>query len=91
MAPSSYNSQPWRFIYARRETAAWDKLLGLLPPNNQSWARKASALVVLVSDRMMQLKGVDKDVSSYTHTLDAGTTPASLRSRRTSSDCTHMA
>ena len=72
-APSSYNSQPWRFIYARRETAAWDKLLGLLTPNNQSWARKASALVVVVSDPMMQLKGVDKDVPSYTHTLDAGT------------------
>jgi len=26
-APSSYNNQPWRFIYAKRNTAHWDKLL----------------------------------------------------------------
>ncbi len=27
-APSSYNSQPWRFIYARRGTPHFDKFLG---------------------------------------------------------------
>ena len=25
-APSSYNNQPWRFIYAKRNTSHWDKL-----------------------------------------------------------------
>ncbi len=29
-APSSYNSQPARFIYGRRGTPAFDKLLGIL-------------------------------------------------------------
>ena len=29
-APSSYNSQPWRFVYARRGTPAWPRLLDLL-------------------------------------------------------------
>jgi nitroreductase len=24
-APSSYNNQPWRFIYAKRNTLHWDK------------------------------------------------------------------
>ena len=24
-APSSYNSQPWRFVYARRDTPHWEK------------------------------------------------------------------
>src|SRR5262245_23185467 len=38
-APSCYNSQPWRFIYARRDTEHWPKLLGLLNEFNQSWAK----------------------------------------------------
>ncbi|MDR3323123.1 MAG: nitroreductase family protein, partial [Zoogloeaceae bacterium] len=29
-APSAYNAQPWRFIYVRRETSAWQKSLDLL-------------------------------------------------------------
>ena len=29
-APSSYNNQPWRFIYAKRNTANWNKLFNLL-------------------------------------------------------------
>ena len=30
-APSSYNNQPWRFIYAKRNTPHWNKLFGLIP------------------------------------------------------------
>ena len=26
-APSSFNNQPWRFIYAKRNTENWDRLL----------------------------------------------------------------
>ena len=26
-APSSYNNQPWRFIYAKRKTVHWDNSL----------------------------------------------------------------
>ena len=29
-APSSNNNQPWRFIYARRDTPHWEKLFSLL-------------------------------------------------------------
>ena len=29
-APSSYNNQPWRFIYAKRNTLHWNKLFNLL-------------------------------------------------------------
>jgi nitroreductase len=28
--PSSFNAQPWRFLYARRDTQHWDKFLDLL-------------------------------------------------------------
>ena len=71
-AASSYNSQPWRFLYARRGTAHWDKFLALLNPFNQSWAKTASALVILVSNSVMRPPGSDKDVPSHSHSLDAG-------------------
>ena len=72
-APSSYNSQPWRFVYARRDTPHWNRFLDLLVPFNRSWAEHASALVILVSNSVMRPPGSDKDVPSHTHSLDAGT------------------
>ncbi len=71
-AASSYNSQPWRFLYARRNTPHWDKFFGLLNPFNQSWAKDASALVVLVSNSLMRPPGAEKDVPSHSHSLDTG-------------------
>ena len=71
-APSSYNSQPWRFIYALRDTPSWAKLLGLLNEFNASWAKRAGALVVVVSSETMRPPGADKDVPSYSHSFDAG-------------------
>ena len=71
-ATSSYNSQPWRFLYARRDTPHWDRFLNLLAPFNQGWAKDASALMVLVSNSLMRPPGADKDVPSHSHSLDAG-------------------
>jgi nitroreductase len=71
-APSSYNSQPWRFIYGRRGTPHFDRLLGLLNEFNQSWAKHASALVILVSSSTMLPTGQEKPVPSRSHSLDAG-------------------
>ncbi len=71
-APSSFNAQPWRFIWARRDTGHWPRLLGLLSEYNQSWAKNAAALVVLVSKTTMLPRGADKEVPSVTHSLDAG-------------------
>jgi len=48
-APSSYNEQPWRFIYARKGTAEWDVFMNLLVPFNQAWCKNGSILVVMVS------------------------------------------
>ena len=47
-APSAYNSQPWRFLYARRDTPNWERFLGLLNEFNRSWAQHASALVIVI-------------------------------------------
>src|SRR5690348_10915326 len=40
-APSSYNNQPWRFIYAKRNTEHWNKLFNLLADLNKVWAKVA--------------------------------------------------
>ncbi len=77
-APSSYNSQPWRFVYARKGTPHFDKFLDLLVPFNQGWAKNASALVVLVSNSLMLPPGKDKPVPSHSHSLDAGAAWATL-------------
>lgn len=71
-APSSFNSQPWRFIYARRETPEWSRLFNLLVPMNQSWAVRASVLVALVSATKVQPPGAPGPMPSYSHSLDAG-------------------
>ena len=77
-AASAYNSQPWRFLWARRDTRHWDKFLGLLVPFNQSWAKNASALVILVSNSMMRPPGAEADVPSHSHSLDAGAASANF-------------
>jgi nitroreductase len=71
-AASSYNSQPWRFIYARRDTADWPRLFGLLNPFNQDWVQRASALVIVASNSLMLPPGKDKPVPSHSHSFDTG-------------------
>ena len=77
-APSSYNVQPWRFVYARRGAPGWDGLLGLLTPNNASWVGQAGALFVLASDTLMQPPGADEPRPSHSHSADAGAAWAQL-------------
>ena len=38
-APSSFNNQPWRFVYAKRNTEHWDTLFNLLLESNKKWAK----------------------------------------------------
>jgi nitroreductase len=84
-APSSYNSQPWRFVYALRDDANWAKLLSLLIEFNQSWAKRAGALVFIVSSETMRPPGSDKDVPSYSHSFDAGAAWAQIALQATRS------
>jgi nitroreductase len=71
-AASSSNRQPWRFIYARRGTPHFEKLLGLLVPQNQVWAKDASALVFFISNSLMRRPGSDVEIPSPTHSFDTG-------------------
>lgn len=67
-APSSYNDQPWRFIYGKKGTAEWDNLFDLLVPFNQNWCKNGSALVLIVSRK----KFAHNDEYSQTHSFDTG-------------------
>lgn len=75
-APSAFNGQPWRFVYAHRGDAEWERFLGLLIPFNQDWAKSASVLVFILSDRMIAAKSGDQ--VSHSHSFDAGAAWASL-------------
>jgi len=77
-APSSYNSQPWRFLYARRDTPHWEKFLGLLLEFNRSWAHRAAALVVVVSRTTLLPPGATQEIPSHSHSFDAGAAWGSL-------------
>ena len=77
-AASSYNSQPWRFLWARRDTPHWQTFFDLLNPFNQGWAKQASALVVLVSNSLMTPPGSDREVPSHSHSLDTGAASANF-------------
>jgi nitroreductase len=50
-APSSYNEQPWRFIYAKRGSKNWEKFFNLLVKANQSWCKNAAVLVCAISKK----------------------------------------
>jgi len=45
-APSAFNSQPWHFVYARRDTERWPVFLDILNEFNRGWAAHAAALVI---------------------------------------------
>jgi nitroreductase len=77
-APSSYNSQPWRFVYARRGTPQWDSLLGLLNDFNRSWADKASVLIIVLSKTTFTPPGAAAPGPAPTHSFDAGSAWAYL-------------
>lgn len=67
-APSSYNSQPWRFIYARRGTPAFETFLGFLMEANREWCVRAAALVVILS----RTRHLHNDKPNGMHTFDTG-------------------
>lgn len=74
-APSSYNYQPWRFLYAtRNDTENWQRFLDLLIPFNAVWAQNASVLLIILSEMTMGAP----DKPSHAHSFDAGAAWASI-------------
>jgi nitroreductase len=73
-APSSYNNQPWRILYARRNTPHWQTFFELMVPQNQVWTKNAAALVVWVSKTTFDFNGKPYP----THSFDTGAAWGSL-------------
>jgi nitroreductase len=73
-APSANNEQPWRFIYTHKNSKLWQALIDLMIPFNQSWAKNADVLVVVISKNFFGSAGKP----SQFHTFDAGAACMSL-------------
>jgi nitroreductase len=72
-APSSVNAQPWRFIYAKRNTVRaedWNRLFNLLVDANKDWAKNAAVLIVVVSKKELEYNW--RVLPSVTHQFDTG-------------------
>jgi nitroreductase len=67
-APSTYNEQEWRFLYARRDTPQWPLLFDLLIEFNQSWCKNAALLCVVIAHKVFERNGKPNPV----HLYDAG-------------------
>lgn len=57
-AASSNNEQPWRFLVARKSDGeAYERILNLLVPGNQEWARNAPVLMIMAARRTFSHNG----------------------------------
>ena len=67
-APSSFNNQSWRVLYARRDSEHWPLFLSLLVEGNRIWANKAAALLLFISKTTFDYNGKP----ARTHSFDTG-------------------
>jgi nitroreductase len=67
-APSSYDNQGWRFVYAPRDGDDWETHLGLVNERNRTWAGDAAVLVTVASKTTFDHNGE----RARTHSFDAG-------------------
>ena len=67
-APSSFNGQPWRLVYAERDGEHWPRFFDLLSDGNRRWAGAAAVLVVVLSRTTFERNGNP----SRTHSYDTG-------------------
>lgn len=67
-AQSSFNAQPWRFVYVTRDDEQWSGFFNLLVHQNQEWVKGAWVLVIVVSHTIFTKTGK----FSATHSYDTG-------------------
>lgn len=72
-APSASNFQPWRILYARRDTPHWASFFDLLMEGNRPWAQHAGALLLFLSQHAN-----DEGKPVRTHSYDTGAAWQSL-------------
>ena len=73
-APSSYNSQLWQFLYAKRGTPDWNLFYNIMGEFNQSWTKNAAIIGVIISRKLFE----HNEKPSKTHSFDTGAAWMSL-------------
>ncbi|NBQ89984.1 MAG: nitroreductase family protein [Betaproteobacteria bacterium] len=77
-APSTSNTQPWRFVYGLAGSAGFEAIFSTLVPFNQGWAQRASALVAVLSATQSVAPGTAQAKPSPNHAFDTGAAWMSL-------------
>lgn len=67
-APSSYNGQPWRFLYAKRDTPNWNLFFDLLIDFNKSWCVNGAVLGLILARKTFE----KNEKPAKTSALDTG-------------------
>lgn len=67
-APSCFNSQPWRFLYAETDSDDWATYFELLADGNKRWAERAAMLIVLCARTRLE----HNDAATDTFGFDVG-------------------
>jgi len=73
---SSFNEQPWRFVYASKkdDPAGFDTLLGFLTDANRVWAKEAPVLMAVLASARFAKTGEENRHAMY----DAGQAMSAL-------------
>lgn len=67
-APSSYNAQPWRILYAKNTSHHFAVFMDLMVEFNQSWAKKAAVLGLFIARKTFE----HNNKPAPTHAYDTG-------------------
>lgn len=77
-APSTSNTQTWRFVYGLAGSPGFNAIFETLAPFNQGWARAASALIAILSAQHSVAPGTTEAKPSPHHAFDTGAAWMSL-------------
>ena len=81
-AASSFNEQPWRFIVGTQGTPEYEKVLSCFREGNQSWAKHAPVIMLVVTKKTFSNTGGANKHALY----DAGQAVAQLSLQATALD-----
>lgn len=79
-APSTYNEQEWRFLYAPQTSSHWPLFFDLLVEGNKAWCKNAAVLVVILARKTFTRNEKPNPV----HLFDAGSAWENLALQATS-------
>jgi nitroreductase len=63
--PSAMNEQPWRFIVARRGSAAFERMVELLRASNRAWAPQAPVLILALTKSSFSKNGSRNEYAEH--------------------------